>query len=343
MEQSFEEIRPTLSEGTNVWKSPRRGGAWIESSMAEQNAGLTFVREQLTQIEALYNQARQRIENAVSNPDGAIQFIIDGDKKHPNRIDICLQGSSPGGTKGEFAVGRQTASAFSQPSSFGAPSAAQPSPFGAPHLSLRPALSASRPLWPNVPAHSEHLRSANQHSLHLRLANPPSLARASDSRRSSAARLPSVNQSQLGGSSAFGQPATLGAKPNPFGAPAFGQPAQPVGAAGGFGQPSALGQKPQSILFRGGIRRGGGGGGGASPFANPAAGAAGATPSPFGQPAQNPGLASPFGQPAQNQNASPFGQPAQAQTPSSFGQPANNAVSSNTSPFGQPASTGCAD
>lgn len=44
--------------------------------------------------------------------------------------------------------------------------------------------------------------------------------------------------------SAFGQPSALGQRPNPFGAPAFGQPAQPAPSA--FGQASPFGQSTQA-------------------------------------------------------------------------------------------------
>ncbi|KAK3947272.1 hypothetical protein QBC32DRAFT_224561 [Pseudoneurospora amorphoporcata] len=129
---------------------------------------------------------------------------------------------------------------------------------------------------------------------------------------------------------AFGQPAVLGAKPNPFGAPAFGQPAQPA-AASAFGQPSALG---------------------ASTSAFGAPSALGATPNPFGTPATGgafgqPAAAPAFGQPTQPTSA--FGQPAQlgakpnpfgasvAPATSAFGQPATLGAKPN--PFGAPAAT----
>ncbi|KAL2166093.1 hypothetical protein VTG60DRAFT_3301 [Thermothelomyces hinnuleus] len=172
------------------------------------------------------------------------------------------------------------------------------------------------------------------------------------------------------GGGVFGQPATLGQKPNPFGAPAaapaFGQPTQPAAPAFGqpatlggslfgrpaqttsaFGQISVLGAKPNPF--------------GAPSLGQPAQPAApafgqsgfgqpgilGQRPNPFGTPAGEGGAFSTTAQPAP-QNP-PFGQPAQqpqqAQTaPNPFGQPANNQPANNpfgqpsaASPFGQPA------
>lgn len=117
---------------------------------------------------------------------------------------------------------------------------------------------------------------------------------------------------------AFGQPAALGAKPNPFGTPAFGQPAQPA-AASPFGQPSALGASTSAFGAPSAL------GAKPNPFGTPATGGA------FGQPAAAPA----FGQPTQPTSA--FGQPAQlGATPSPFGAPAAQA----TSAFGQPAQLG---
>lgn len=139
-------------------------------------------------------------------------------------------------------------------------------------------------------------------------------------------------------SSGFGQPSALGAKPNPFGASGFGQPAQPSMASGtGFGQPGMLGAKP-------------------NPFGGPSSSAAGPGASPFSAfsnnnannnvsnnaPATGPFAAnSPFSQNAQPAAQNPFGQPnppptneVSMETPTANGfAAAGNAVS----PFGQPA------
>lgn len=123
-----------------------------------------------------------------------------------------------------------------------------------------------------------------------------------------------------GGGSTFGQPSTLGQKPNPFGAapaPQFGQPSQMGAAAPAFGQPSQMGAA-------------------APAFGQPSQ--MGASAPAFGQPSQMGSAAPAFGQPstlgarpnpfaaASSAGPSPF---AQATQPT-FGQPA---VIGQTNPF----------
>jgi nucleoporin NUP42 len=163
---------------------------------------------------------------------------------------------------------------------------------------------------------------------------------------------------QLSGG-AFGQPAALGQRPNPFGAPsgAFGQ-----SSGGAFGQPSALGQKPNpfgaSVPVFGSTTQLGGGGAFGQPSAlgqkpNPFGGPSGAFSQPsggaFGQPSALGQKPNPFGgQPAapvpfrgtpQATQANPFGAPS-GQTQNPFGaqnplaQP--NPFVASTTPFGAP-------
>ncbi|KAH9905593.1 hypothetical protein F4778DRAFT_726793 [Xylariomycetidae sp. FL2044] len=152
---------------------------------------------------------------------------------------------------------------------------------------------------------------------------------------------------------AFGQPATLGQKSNPFGSaqpsafgqpsqmgaasPAFGQPSQMGSAAPAFGQSSQLGAKAPAFGQASQM-------GGAAPAFGQAStlgqkpnpfgsGATSSSPSPF---AQAGGSA--FGQPsAIGQRQSSFGT-AGASSPSPFGQAAGGNTSS-ASPFGQAAGT----
>jgi nucleoporin NUP42 len=154
-----------------------------------------------------------------------------------------------------------------------------------------------------------------------------------------------------GGTSAFGQPSTLGQKPNPFGstqsstfgqpsqmgtaapafgqasqmgasAPAFGQTSQIGASAPAFGQTSALGQRP-------------------NPFAAAAAAPSGFAQvghSAFGQPSTLGQANNAFGAPSTtNASANPFGQPASLAAASPFAQAAQTAqaTTSTTSPFGQ--------
>ncbi|CCF37607.1 CCCH zinc finger protein [Colletotrichum higginsianum] len=48
-------------------------------------------QQALSQAQEIYQQAQQQMKTAVDNLDGAIQFIVSADQKHPNRIDICKQ------------------------------------------------------------------------------------------------------------------------------------------------------------------------------------------------------------------------------------------------------------
>ncbi|KAI2465356.1 hypothetical protein F4781DRAFT_435486 [Annulohypoxylon bovei var. microspora] len=211
-----------------------------------------------SEVSALFQQAEQQNQTALGNLDGAIQFVLASESKHPNRIDICNQNNNATGMFAREAAGPQ--SGFSNP-----------------------------------------------------LASNPFSAAPS--------------QSSFGGSApSFGQPSTMGQKPNPFGAapaastfgqpsamgaskPAFGQSSQMGGAAPAFGQPSALGQKP-------------------NPFASTPSG-----PSGFGQAPQ--ATQSAFGQPSSlGQKPNPFLAAASSTAPNPFSQPA---TTSAVSPFSQPA------
>ncbi|KAI1763241.1 hypothetical protein GGR53DRAFT_373859 [Hypoxylon sp. FL1150] len=239
---------------------------YIRASGNEQQA--------MSEVTGLYQQAEQQIQTTLNNLDGAMQFILAAENKHPNRIDICKQGTLQGGTTGVFAR-----DAVGRGNGFPNPLTSTTNPFGsAPQQSQNPFGGGG-------------------------------------------------GGSSSSGTPAFGQPSSLGQKPNPFGSasstpafgqpsamgapkPAFGQPSQMGAAAPAFGQPSTLGQKP-------------------NPFGS--AGASG--PSGFGQAA----APSTFGQPsALGQRPNPFG--AAASGPSPFSQAATAAAAppSAPNPFGQP-------
>lgn len=273
------------------------------------------------------------MQNAASNVSEAANFIIAAENRHPNRHDICLQGTQ-GQPFGEFLVGKrpalsapapQTAQAnpFStsgpgrQQSPFGGPGPAAPpatSAFGQPStLGQRPTPFGQQQPSQATPAFGQPSQPANPFG---QPSKPP------------AQQAPAFGQPSQP-TSAFGQPSQLGAKPSPFGAPAFGQPSQPAAQQSAFGQPSQLGQKPNPFSSAPGAT--------ASPFGASGGGAAAAapTPSPFGQPSQPQANAgpSPFGSAPTTQpqpGASPFGKPAQAEPSGAFGQPSAPAAS----PFG---------
>ncbi|KAJ5930309.1 hypothetical protein N7466_005802 [Penicillium verhagenii] len=295
------------------------GGDRREQSMEEmrlrhyQAAAAGNANQALQEAEALYHESVKQMEDALNDPNGAIQYIIQGGKEHPNRIDIVNgntgsnvnQAQSAGQTFGQPSVpapanafGSATPAPFGQPSPFGKPTSSlgQPSAFGQPST----------------------------------LGQNPS---------------PFGQPSAIGGQTAFGKPG--------FGQPELTQPVtnQPTFGQSGFGQPTApaapFGGAPASASPFGVVNQNAN----PSPFAaarqNPNPSPFGAVnqnpnPSPFGAVKQNPNP-SPFGVVNQNANPSPFGQPAAQQpaAPSPFGQPSGTAgtfgqPSQNPSPFGQP-------
>ncbi|PTB44474.1 uncharacterized protein TrAFT101_003024 [Trichoderma asperellum] len=350
-EQSFEELRLHYMVG--------------KASGNEQQA--------LNEAQQLYQNAKQQMDNAARNPNEAAQFIVGGENRHPNRHDICREGTQ-GAPFGEFLVGKRpnpaanafggntsmttTTSAFGQPSALGQPS----NPFGQPSQS-----TFGQP-------------------------SQPTSAFGQPTQATSTFGQPSQP------TSAFGQPSMLGAKPSPFGAPAFGQASQPntqsnpfgqsqpqQTQASAFGQPSQLGQKPNPFgsstsaapsafssagnnaapaanLFGGSsISQGGTP---SSPFGSTTASQPNNASNPFGQstastafgqpsaPAANPfgaapqgpasNAANPFGQQT-SQQQSPFGAPTNQSSGTSFGQ--NNANSfgnqqPGANPFGQAQTNG---
>ncbi|KAK2042129.1 hypothetical protein LZ31DRAFT_586053 [Colletotrichum somersetense] len=329
-------------------------------------------QQALSQAQEVYQQAQQQMKTAVGNLDGAIQFIVSAEQKHPNRIDICKQGTQPGGTTGEFAVGKRAASSLGQqnPFSSNSSSAASSNPFSSNNQQTsspfgggtntaaasgsafgQPAALGQRPNPFGAPAFGQPSQPGGSSGSAFGQPSQPTSAFGAPSQSSAPAfGQPSQPTSAFGqpsalggGTSAFGQPSSLGQKPSPFGAPAFGQPAQPGGSSGSaFGQPSQPGVTGSAFGQASALGQKpnpfGGASSGASPFASAAAG--GNSASPFGQAAQNTASPSPFGQAAQNttQNASPFGAPAQSNV-SPFGQPSQSAA---PSAFGQPSQTASA-
>lgn len=218
---------------------------------------------------------------AARDVDAAIQFIINGEREHPNRIDIV----------------NQTAAANS-----GAPSNvfakdAQSNPFG---QNISP--------LPNFPK-ANPFSGANQTAAPAPggFGQPSTLGF-----KPSPFTAPAPTQPGLG---SFGQPSTLGQKPSPFSnpAPAFAA-AQP--SVGTFGQPSSLGQKPSPF----GSGSSGSGGGGFAAFANTPTSFPQQPPTTgsFGAPSQQPQVAA-FGQPS-GQQTMPFGGQL-TQSPAPFSNP----------------------
>ncbi|KAK0744586.1 hypothetical protein B0T21DRAFT_358041 [Apiosordaria backusii] len=279
----------------------------------------------LNEIMQLHTVARQQIDHTLSNIPAAIQHVRDGINRHPNRHDICKQGTPP-----------SSGPVFGQPAANPFQNSAQPAsnPFGAPAQPPaaggfgQPAALGQKPNPFGAPAFGQPAQPAATSSAFGQPAAPSAFGQPA---------APSAF-GQPAAPSAFGQPAALGASTNPFGKPAgafgqpsalggaskvFGQAATPAFGQSGFGQttqaPSAFGQ-PAAL------------GATQSPFAAAAASNAQQTPSPFGQPQQPAQNASPFGQPAAPA-ANPFGQPAANPSPFTATQPA---AAPAANPFGQP-------
>ncbi|KAI0108824.1 hypothetical protein F4776DRAFT_657390 [Hypoxylon sp. NC0597] len=268
---------------------------YIRSSSNQQQAE--------SEVRGLIQQAEQQNQMALNDLDGAIQFVLSAENKHPNRIDICKQSSPQGITSGIFArdaaAGPQTG--FSNPlASNPFSSAPKANPFGgnAPSFGQPSALGPKPNPFSSAPSTST-------------FGQPSALG----------APKPAFGQpSPLGAAApAFGQPSSLGPKPNPFGSSApsgsagFGQAPQST-----FGQPSALGERPNPF-----------GASATSSAPNPFSPISAATPapSPFSQPAAT----NPFSQ-ATNAPSTDQTMDTSAPTPT----PSNPFAQPSTSPFGAP-------
>ncbi|MCJ1450702.1 hypothetical protein MMC28_001035 [Mycoblastus sanguinarius] len=310
-EQSFEELRVRHYE--------------LASQGNQQQAVL--------EAQALVKNAQQQIQTALSDVDGGIKYILNGENQHPNRRDICKgKGAQPTQAQNPV-VNPQPNSTFGQPATstptFGPSSS--PLAFGRP-----PAPTFGRTSAP-VPTFGQPSTSAFGQPA---FGQPATLGhpRTSFGQPASSFGNPSAP------TPAFGQP-TLGApqkNQSPFGAPsgpsgnqqAVSQPTNPFSRQAAPTQPSSFGQ--QSGPSQQGV------------FGKP--------PAPnnsnaFSQPTTSgPAMGSgqtalaplnPFGQPIAPSGTSAFNQPSKA-APSSFGQPrTNQASTSNQSmpAFGQPFAT----
>ncbi|KAI7054435.1 hypothetical protein KC327_g18288, partial [Hortaea werneckii] len=248
------------------------------------------------------NQANQQIQAILSDLDGAIKYVIEGEPQHPNRLDHVVKSNQ------SF---RSQQSGFGQPTPSTGPSStfgSRPSGFGG-----GPGSSFGQPSQPGGASGGSSA-----------FGQPSQLGGGSGG--GSAFGQPS----QLGGgggSGGFGQPSGLGGKPSPFGQQAgsgssFGAPSTLGGGGSAFGQASSLGaSKP-------------------SPFGGqpnqPAFGSAA-----FGQPSQPFGGAQQPQQQQQSPFANAAGQQsgfaAAASQSSGFGNAAQPSAQQPSNPFAQAA------
>jgi nucleoporin NUP42 len=249
------------------------------------------------------------MQTVINNVDGAIDFIINAEKEHPNRIDTCRASTSgPLSTSNPLNQGGPAnpfLSTQGHNNPFGAPSQPTSTSTSGSHTVTGQSAPFGQPLGGTTPAFGA--------------------------------------PSQLGSAGTFGRPSALGQKPNPFGAPSggalsstssgvsapfssftgagnpFSQPQQQ--AANPFGAPSVTvfptsSQAAQQAPFSQTSGKG------SNPFAsaNP--------PSQQNQFGTNP---APFGAPALVA-ANPFGQPS---TKPAVTSGSSNASTKDTNPFGQ--------
>jgi len=87
--------------------------------------------EQLNQAQELYQNAQQQMQNALRNIREAANFVVEAENKHPNRHDICRQGTQVSRLASSSLVGdpsRMAQRRRSRPFSTGTSN--QPSAFG---------------------------------------------------------------------------------------------------------------------------------------------------------------------------------------------------------------------
>ncbi|KAL2072350.1 hypothetical protein VTL71DRAFT_11693 [Oculimacula yallundae] len=238
----------------------------------------------ILEAEKLWHASEQQIQTAVSNIDGAVSFIINSEKEHPNRLDIVREGQPGPGSQ---------PNPFNNQSSFQQNSTPNANPFGAPSQPAAPAFGA--PTAPAFGAPSALGGAFGQPSALGQKSNPFGGAN------------PAFGApTQLGAGGAFGQPSALGQKPNPFGgstassqAPVAAPFSSFAGTANPFGQKPAFGAPIQPAA--------------PGPFGAPSQPAAS---NAFGAPSNG------FGAPSQTAQPSPFGQPSNP-SPNPFGGQSN--------------------
>lgn len=100
-------------------------------------------QQAIIEAQALVESAEQQIKVALGDVDGAINYIINGENEHPNRIDICKAHSQ------RVDGNNQLKPVFGQPSALNGPAAFQTAPlttstFGRPSTSFgQPSVTSS--------------------------------------------------------------------------------------------------------------------------------------------------------------------------------------------------------
>ncbi|KAI9743244.1 MAG: hypothetical protein M1818_003090 [Claussenomyces sp. TS43310] len=248
----------------------------------------------IQEAETLVQNAELQMRNALQDVDGAIQFILNAEKEHPNRIDICNAATADGAQAGDF---RAPASAEIPATNHFATNK------GPSHSSNPFAQPISSGAAPNRFGQAGQMAGTGAAGAFGR---PSTLGQRSNP---FAATPSSGNSGSTGGDFS-----SFAAASNPFGAPAqpsnaisFGAPAPPATTTNPFGAPP---QTTSSNPF------------GASPQP--------AVSNPFGASSQ-PAVSNPFGASSQPAVSIPFGASSQPAVSNPFGASSQPAVSN---PFG---------
>lgn len=247
------------------------------------------------------NQANQQVQAVLGDVDGAIDYIIEGGKTHPNRQDMVIRAPNPGRGYGIFSKDRPNKPRYEGPSAPSGFSNTQPSNFG---NQGQQGFGSQAFGTPNTQQSAFGQPPGNAFS-----GTPGFNAQPIQSIGMSGVPAPSPFGGQQPAINSFGQP-QQGA--NTFGQPQnqapFQQPAQP--SASPFGQPqTGIFARPQDAQNSQGFTQN------------------------LQQQSQQP--SQPFGQPQQQIQASTnaFGQ----QTSTAFGAPQQDQAQNNFSSFGSQA------
>ena len=237
-------------------------------------------QQAIQEVQALVSTAEAQIQNALSNVDGAIKYILDGENQHPNRVDICNAKGAASEQPQIRNATQQIGSPFNQASNvttrFGQPSTAMV--LNSPLTSTSTQLSAPTPNFGQSTA-------------------------------------PAFGQSSFGQTSTLGRPSTSFGQPSSAvgqsstSAPTFGQPSG-SNPFGGMQQTTTAIHPASNPFQQTSIAQAG------NPFQQPSTPA---QPSVFGQPSGLTQSA-PFRQASATSNANPFARPSPTRSSSTANQ-----------------------
>ena len=219
-------------------------------------------QQAILEAQSLVSNAEQQIQTVVNDIEGAVRYLIDGEKQHPNRFDVCKgRGTGTiGGIQSQRAS--QPPSAFQSATAFGKPSVptgprAGSSSFGKPAFgqSATPATGFGKPAF-GQPANTS---SAFGQPAFGQTASTGSAFGTPSNVGQNASGFGKAASGLAQQGSGFGQASALGGQSNPFGqATGASQPStlgrpstsfgQPASGTTGFGQLSSTSEQPQNAF-----------------------------------------------------------------------------------------------